>query len=97
LASLVPLIVAGLSGLWLTEDLAKIPNHDGSLLRFARDSLLEGAGFEPSVPLSVITVSRPPLVISVTLSLPLHRKRNQLSTTGDRGFDDLSLKLSELG
>ena len=29
---------------------AKIPNHDGTRLRFARDSPLEEAGFEPSVP-----------------------------------------------
>jgi hypothetical protein len=37
--------------------------------RFVADSSLERAGFEPSVPLSVLTVSRPPLVIS----LPLRR------------------------
>jgi hypothetical protein len=30
---------------------AKIPNHEGTRLRFARDSPLEGGGFEPSVPL----------------------------------------------
>ena len=29
---------------------AKIPNHEGIRLRFALDSPLEGAGFEPSVP-----------------------------------------------
>jgi hypothetical protein len=44
------MIVAGLSGLSFSEGFAKIPNHDGTRLRFARDSLLEGTGFEPSVP-----------------------------------------------
>ena len=59
MASLVPLIVAGLSGLWFTEGFAKIPNHDGTLLRFARDSLLERNGFERSVPRWPPAIGRP--------------------------------------
>ena len=36
--------------------------------RFAADSLQEGAGFEPSVPLELLTVSGSSLVVSADLS-----------------------------
>src|SRR5271170_3735077 len=39
----------------------RAPRGDDREIRFAEDSLLEGAGFEPSVPLSVLTVSGPSL------------------------------------
>jgi hypothetical protein len=44
--------------------------------RFARDSPLEEDGFEPSVPLSVLTVSRPPLVAEdiPDVDLSVHRE-----------------------
>jgi hypothetical protein len=52
------------------------------------DSPLEGAGFEPSVPLLVLTVSESPLVVSVTLSLfPLCQNGVTPSRPGDRGFE----------
>ena len=35
---------------------AKIPNHDGTRLRFARDSPLEQAGFELPVPLATVSL-----------------------------------------
>jgi hypothetical protein len=53
------MIVAGLSGLSFSEGFAKLPNHDGTWLRFARDSLLEGTGFEPSVPPYETCLTRP--------------------------------------
>jgi hypothetical protein len=50
---------------------------------FAVDSPLEGAGFEPSVPLWVLTVSGPPSVVSVTLPpLSLRQNGNTLSRPG---------------
>jgi hypothetical protein len=38
---------------------AKIPNHDGTRLRFARDSLVDQSGFEPSVPLTSGSRAKP--------------------------------------
>jgi hypothetical protein len=54
-------------------------------VRFARDSPLEGAGFEPSVPLQVLAVSGQPLVVSVTLPrFPFAKTESPFATGGPR-------------
>src|SRR5271163_2298989 len=56
-------------------------------IEFAADSSLEGAGFEPSVPLSVLTVSGPPLVISRFRSRLIPRGTDGLQTRSWRKED----------
>src|SRR5438552_17172547 len=59
-------------------------------VRFAMDSAVEGSGFEPSVPLQVLIVSRSPLVVSVTRFRK--ERKSPLPRTGDRGFESTSLQ-----
>jgi hypothetical protein len=62
-------------------------------LRFASDSPLEGDGFEPSVPLWVLTVSGPPLVVYVTLPrFPFAENEIAFRDWGDRGFESCFLQ-----
>jgi hypothetical protein len=60
---------------------------------FASDSPLEGAGFEPSVPLSVLTVSGPPFVIPPPFPASSSPKNGTtLFTAGNLGFRACSLQ-----
>jgi PAS domain S-box-containing protein len=56
---------------------AKIPNHDGTRFRFARDSPLEEAGFEPSVP------RKTPGIIMVSVLVRAASSVGRESSTGD--------------
>jgi hypothetical protein len=54
-------------------------------VQFVADSLLEGAGFEPSVPREVLTVLGSFLVVSADLSTLPSRKRSSQRTQRWRG------------
>jgi hypothetical protein len=62
--------------------------------KFAYDSLLEGAGFEPSVPLEVLTVLGSFLVVSEDLSTLPSRKRSSQRTQRWRDKDSNHRSLS---
>src|SRR5260370_31985686 len=54
-------------------------------VRLARDPQRDGRSFDPSAPLSLVTLSGPPLVVSVALRLPLRQVREFESFSLRRG------------